>query len=116
MVAAACIDGSQRLGRFSGENEREQTSFGHRPEVLSQWSEYNNLNKCIQIKYPWVNNYLYNTKNRICGQSKLKTAVKLVKYRFLMYINHMSLIGELLFKALITHNTMKLRFKSTFIF
>jgi len=54
--------------------------------------------------------------NKNYGQSKLKINIKLVEHSFLMYINHMGLISEQLFKALITYNTMKLRFKSTFIF
>lgn len=39
-MVAARINGSQCFGEFSGENEREWTNYGRRPETFSQWPDY----------------------------------------------------------------------------
>ena len=39
-VATAKVDGSQRTGRFSGENAQGLMSFGRRTVAISRWWQY----------------------------------------------------------------------------
>ncbi|KAE9534971.1 hypothetical protein AGLY_008263 [Aphis glycines] len=65
--------------------------------IIHQNHYSSNTNSLVQEKSKLI--YIYN----ICID-------KITPYVFLMYINHMSLIGKLLFKPFITHNTMKLSY------